>query len=138
MYWWFYNRRNGEKTGKRVTEDDRKTTIDLTKRAKKHVIPYQAYMSLYRKTLGPKVKEAYKQHVASVPQGEVSKWLPFMTQMAREMYEAESEEVKAEVEKYRKKLSESGSALVGFTDASAWTDDLSLSEEAHEIQRYVV
>ncbi|KAH9885591.1 hypothetical protein C8Q73DRAFT_617320, partial [Cubamyces lactineus] len=46
VYWWFYNRRSSETTGKRVAEEDRKNTVDLMKNARRQILPYQAYMSL--------------------------------------------------------------------------------------------
>ena len=137
MYWWVYNRRSSETTGKRVAEEDRKITVDLTKHARKQVLPYQAYMSLHNETIVATAREAYKEHVASVPQEERMKWLAFMTKTARELYDKESEEVKAEVEKYRTKLSQNGSALVRFASIPAGTADPSLSVDAHEIQKYV-
>ncbi|KAJ8474938.1 hypothetical protein ONZ51_g6876 [Trametes cubensis] len=138
VYWWFWNRRGSSNgtTGKRSKgEKKAKTVLDLTKKIKKKVQPYQAYWSLKGKAVTPIVKQAYKDYQKSVPEDQQVEEFAFNTQKVREMYEAETDEVKAEVEAHRRKLVEGSSALMQFTDSLGETkEDLALQQQAHDIQ----
>ena len=118
VYWWFWNRRDSTNgtTSKRKKGEKKNSILDLTKKIKKNVQPYQAYMSLKKKALTPTIKKEYEAHLRSVPEDQQTKWLAFMSKRSQEMYEAETEEVKAAVEAHRRKLVEGTSALDHFAE----------------------
>jgi zona occludens toxin (predicted ATPase) len=71
--------------------------------------PYQAYWQLYQESkLKIIVDTRYNDHVKNTLKEKQETWIGFTTKVVKELFEAESAEVKEEVEEYREKQVTSG------------------------------
>lgn len=71
--------------------------------------PYQAYSQLYYESkLKAIIDEKYKEHLETLPESERKKRFQFGNSLTKSMYEGESDKVKEEVERYRKKQAAEG------------------------------
>ena len=83
---------------------DSRGVLKLT--SKTRLQPFQAYSRLYYdEKLKPIVDEKYKEHIESVPKAQQKSRFAFSAALTRELFDAESEEVKNKVEVYRKSQS---------------------------------
>ncbi|THH18837.1 hypothetical protein EUX98_g8887 [Antrodiella citrinella] len=96
-----------------------KGMLKLGKRSQK-LHPYQAYMKLFCKKLRPIINERYDEYKASLDEEDepIDKW-PFTIKLVQELLSAESDDVKAEVERARDDNSDfDAEALVGVSSES--------------------
>lgn len=69
--------------------------------------PWQAYLNKFQNTkLKEKIDETWQQYLSEVPEGQKPEKTLFeiRNKLARQMYEAETDEVKQEVEEHRKRM----------------------------------
>lgn len=92
--------RGGDGSGKGKKGDG----IDLS--AKPRMLQgYQAYIRLYSAKVSPIVAEKWQAHLNEHPGVDLSKTrLSFTTKVARDLFKCETQEIKDEVEKYRRNM----------------------------------
>jgi len=98
--------------------------------AKRKLQSHQAYSRLYYDTKLKSVVEArYKQHIDETPKGRQKKQIVFAAQVVKELFKAETDEVKAEVEAYCQKLLLSGVITLGNDEDEEPTDNEEAEQE---------
>jgi hypothetical protein len=103
VYWWFHNHSRSSSGG-----TDARNTLKLL--SKSRVLqPFQAYSKLYYDTkLKDVVNAKFSEYTETVPIHEQMTRFVFGVALTKTLYEAETEEVKKEVEVYWAKLASSG------------------------------
>ena len=113
-----------------VTPEVRKKPLTLIKRAKRKLAPPQAYLQLYyNKKLKAIVDARWEQYIAENPsmKGVRGQVLKFRNAVIKELYDLETDEVKAEVER---RCEEGGFTEDEDTDSNN-DDGVVLSEQRH-------
>jgi hypothetical protein len=102
VYWWFHNHTRGSSGG-----TDARNTLKLSTKSRT-LQPFQAYSRLYYEIkLKDVINVEFEEHTKTVPKHEQKTRFVFSTALTKTLYEAETEEVKKEVEVYRKKQTSS-------------------------------
>lgn len=95
---------------------------------------YQVYIHLYNDTVLPKIREAYDTYRSLLGEGTKPRhFLAFMKDEAEKMLAGESEEIRKEVEEFRKKT-RTGIGLHMLYDPDADAETQLLQKRAHAIQ----
>ena len=94
----------------------------------RHLQAFQAYSQLYYESkLKPIVEKNYKEHLENVPSDEQKTAFAFRTAEIKRLLEAESEDVKREVEEYRKKR-------MNMSDMAIKIEDTEENDEASQAE----
>jgi hypothetical protein len=98
VYWWFHNHTRTSTSG-----TDARNTLKLSTTTRVRQ-PYQAYSKLYYETkLKDIIDEKYKEHIDTTPKAEQKGRFAFTSALTKSFYDAETDEIKNEVEIFRKK-----------------------------------
>jgi hypothetical protein len=119
IYYWFFNHTRSTSSG-----TGRKDLLRLTANSRK-LQPVQAYSRLYYDT---KVKDTvnarYKEYIETTAKPEQLSRIVFAANITKEFFEAETEEVKQEVDIYRERLFSGGTIkLDGTSDGNDIIDE---------------
>lgn len=95
-------------------------------------------MSLYKDKIMPVVSDRFAEYKATIPEGEEPrKWWPFCMDEVKKLLEAESDEVKAEVE-VKRHAAKTGIDWDVVFNAGDNDDDVPITQaQAQQVQRYV-
>lgn len=128
MYWWFFNHTRASSSG-----SDSRNLLKLSTK-NRTLQGFQAYSRLYYETkLKDVIDKEYKVHTETVPKEEQKTRFAFAAALTKTLLDSESDEVKAEVEAYRKK--ESTSKEIKLEDDSDDDDDPEKQDERDERNR---
>jgi hypothetical protein len=127
IYWWYFNHTRSTTSG-----TDSRSVLKLA--GSRVLQPYQAYSHLYYESkLKTIIEERYKEHLEVVPTKDQQSAFVFRTAETKALFDAETDEVKQEVEEYRQKKVEDVAIkiedLIEDTDAQ----DVSSQAEAAEL-----
>ena len=97
--------------------------------------PFQAYSRLYYDTkLKPIIDEKYKEYTETVPEDEQKTRFVFSAALTKTLFEAETEEVKREVEEFRKKQESLGTIQLKEEDEEVVVDEAAQDERNRQMQ----
>ena len=135
VYWWYWNRRSGPGTSTKK-EEDNAGAFKFNPQKPRPLQPYQAYMTLYKEEIMPKISEKYSEYRRTLSEGETAtQWWPFCMAQAKEMLQEETEDVKEEVEKRRKAVKEAVDWDVLLNASEGEENAHALQRQAREAQR---
>jgi hypothetical protein len=110
VYYWFFNHTRTMSSG-----TGRKDLLRLTAKSRKLQL-VQAYSRLYyEKKVKDTVDVRYKEHLETTAKHEQLSRVAFSANVTKEFFDAETEEVKQEVEKYRDKVLSGGTIKLDDT-----------------------
>jgi hypothetical protein len=128
IYWWYFNHSRTTTSG-----SDTRNVLKL-QGSSRILQPFQAYSQLYYESkLKPIIDEKYKVHLETVPFDKQKTAFAFRAAETKELLEAETEEVKREVEEYRRKKVSDKTINIKDTDEKAGTSE-SQAELAKQMQ----
>jgi|SRR5882672_3393971 hypothetical protein len=124
VYYWFFNHTRTTSSG-----TGRKDLLRLTANSRKLQL-VQAYSRLYyEKKVKDTVDVRYKEHLETTAKHEQLSRVAFSANVTKEFFDAETEEVKQEVEKYRDRLLSGGT--IKLDDTADGKD--AIDEEAQQL-----
>jgi hypothetical protein len=126
IYWWYFNHSRSTTSG-----SDTRNVLKL-QGSNRILQPFQAYSQLYYELkIKPIIDKKYKEHLETVPFDEQKSAFAFRARVTKELLEAETEEVKREVEEYRRKKVSDTAIKIEDNDGQ---DDTSQAELAKRMQ----